>query len=594
MWGKLTRMATTLSPRTDDSAPPKAPRSKVSLWVIIPALVVAQIVVMVVLVNIRRGAIAARITNSAVQGAPRPVEFLFGKSDWIVMQEAGLVAMLVILVAIGAVFWQRYPRHPVLLMALAATGLVWLDPVMNWAPYAVYNPQLTHWPETWPLVSLAPTVEPFIVLGYATFYVATFFPAVWILRRIQARRAVDSFAWRHPLISLAGIIFVLGFVYDAILEIFCVRTGLYIYSQVIPFGSIWAGKSYQFPLIWEASLVTLVMIPAGVLLYQDDTGKTQAEKLAQRIRMFRGRPALGNVRRHVRHPQRGVLLLRRGVRGDPDQRRGDVGRVSVAVSRSEGVRPAGLLRKGGGAGSILPGYLVRMAIWAAGRTSRCHTAGRRRPVRAQEGLTMKEARVLVDGTRKTEILDTAATMFASHGVRTSLQEIADAAGILPGSLYHHFDSKEAIIIELIERYQADLDQIAAQAVADLAQPGSGREKIVALADAIASCAVRHRAALLLTFYEPPATASEEFVRLTRRTPDAIEHAMTETLRAARASGDLRANVDLRSVRGPDLSEHVAHRHRRIASDLRAASRLPGCAARFCSTVSRCDRPPMRR
>jgi hypothetical protein len=40
-------------------------------------------------------------------------------------------------------------------------------------------------------------------------------------------------------------------------------------------------------------MVTLVMIPAGVLLYRDDTGKTQAEKLAPRVRWFRTRPALG-------------------------------------------------------------------------------------------------------------------------------------------------------------------------------------------------------------------------------------------------------------------------------------------------------------
>ena len=47
---------------------------------------------------------------------------------------------------------------------------------MNWAPYAVYNPQLWHWPETWPLVSLSPTVEPFIVIGYATFYIGPVLP----------------------------------------------------------------------------------------------------------------------------------------------------------------------------------------------------------------------------------------------------------------------------------------------------------------------------------------------------------------------------------------------------------------------------------
>ena len=272
---------------------PPTPRKRPSLWVLIPLGVVAQVAIIGVFYNIRRGAVAERIANRAVQGAPRPVEFLFGKPDWIVMQEVGLALALISLVAIGAVMWQRYPKHPILLMAIAATALVWLDPVMNWAPYAVYNPQLTHWPETWPLVSLAPTVEPFIVLGYATFYVLPALPAIWILRRIQLRRPVDSFVWRHPLISLIPLIYVIGFVYDMVLEVFCIRTGLYIYSQVVPFGSLWAGKPYQFPLLWESSLVTLVMIPAGMLLYRDDTGKTKAEKLAQRVRALRSRPALG-------------------------------------------------------------------------------------------------------------------------------------------------------------------------------------------------------------------------------------------------------------------------------------------------------------
>jgi hypothetical protein len=61
----------------------------------------------------------------------------------------------------------------------------------------------------------------------------------------------------------------------------------------MPFGSIWAGREYQFPLLWESAGVTLVMIPAGLLLYRDDTGRTNAEKLSHRIRALRARPALG-------------------------------------------------------------------------------------------------------------------------------------------------------------------------------------------------------------------------------------------------------------------------------------------------------------
>ena len=271
------------------ASPPKAARR----WLIVAVVAVILAVLGFVAASASRGVSGApRIANPIVNGAPRPVRPLFGWPHWLGLHQLGTIIMMVALIAAVGYFWRRYPRHPILLMVLATTGIVWQDPVMNWAPYAVYNPQLWHWPVNWPLVSLSPTVEPFIVIGYATFYLGPFFPAIWILHRIQARRPPGSFAWRHPLMSLAALVLVIGFVFDALLEGFLVRTQLYIYSQVIPFGSLFAGKPYQFPLIWESGLVTLVMIPAAVLLYRDDTGRTQAEKLAQRVRPFRSRPAL--------------------------------------------------------------------------------------------------------------------------------------------------------------------------------------------------------------------------------------------------------------------------------------------------------------
>ena len=98
------------------------------------------------------------------------------------------------------------------------------------------------------------------------------------------------------------------------LEMTLVRTGFYIYSQVIPFGSVFTGQPYQFPFIWETVMVTFVMIPAGVLLYRDDTGRTVAEKLARRARIFAARPALGHVRGDVRPDQSCLLRLRHRLR----------------------------------------------------------------------------------------------------------------------------------------------------------------------------------------------------------------------------------------------------------------------------------------
>jgi hypothetical protein len=56
-------------------------------------------------------------------------------------------------------------------------------------------------------------------------------------------------------------------------------------------------------------------------------------------------------------------------------------------------------------------------------------------------------------TRREELLDLAAAMFAERGLRaTTVRDIADAAGILSGSLYHHFASKEEMVDEVLRSF----------------------------------------------------------------------------------------------------------------------------------------------
>jgi AcrR family transcriptional regulator len=69
-------------------------------------------------------------------------------------------------------------------------------------------------------------------------------------------------------------------------------------------------------------------------------------------------------------------------------------------------------------------------------------------------------------SRRDELLQLAATMFAERGLKsTTVRDIADSAGILSGSLYHHFKSKEQMVEEvlrdfldwLFNRYQEIVD-----------------------------------------------------------------------------------------------------------------------------------------
>lgn len=168
-----------------------------------------------------------------------------------------------------------------------------------------------------------------------------------------------------------------------------------------------------------------------------------------------------------------------------------------------------------------------------------------------------------DGSRRTEILRTAATLIAESGLRTSLQEIADACGILPGSLYHHFASKEAILVELLRRYHDDMDQVAARAQEKLNGPDtrSAFERVADLGAAIARCAVAHRAALQMSFYEGP-SANPELIAMTRRQPTAILEAMLQTLRAAKWGGYLRPDIDL-----PVLADRICQSMLQVGLDV---------------------------
>jgi AcrR family transcriptional regulator len=81
-------------------------------------------------------------------------------------------------------------------------------------------------------------------------------------------------------------------------------------------------------------------------------------------------------------------------------------------------------------------------------------------------------------TRRAELLRIAGHLFAQRGFKnTTVRDIADAAGILSGSLYHHFDSKESIVDELLSSFQ---NQLFASYDAILAASTDARERIDAI------------------------------------------------------------------------------------------------------------------
>jgi hypothetical protein len=252
---------------------------------------VSLLIAALFLYNAQTGPISPSTRNPEGIGAPLPIEPAFPSIDFIFWgQVAGAIIFVgTILAMIWG--WRRHPRHPLMLMVFASNSVLWLDPFNNWSLYLVYNPRLWHFPQDWPWVGNSPIIEPLTSFIYAPYVLPPYFVGIWLLRRLQATRSSDSFVWRHALLSLGFFTFCAGVIWDASQEILLVNTQFLTYTHIIPFGSLYVGEYRQFPILMASLLITIVMIPAAVLLYRDDTGKCQAEKLAQRLGLYRTHPA---------------------------------------------------------------------------------------------------------------------------------------------------------------------------------------------------------------------------------------------------------------------------------------------------------------
>jgi AcrR family transcriptional regulator len=151
-----------------------------------------------------------------------------------------------------------------------------------------------------------------------------------------------------------------------------------------------------------------------------------------------------------------------------------------------------------------------------------------------------------DGSRREEVLEAASSLIAAKGLGTSMQDIADASGMLSGSLYYHFASRDALLTELLRRYHAELNAVADAALASLDEPSlrPGLAQIESVGAAIAECAVAHRAAIQISMYETP-SSNDEFNEWARRRPTPLLDAVYQILRGARWTGYMRGDIDLR-------------------------------------------------
>lgn len=268
----------------------------------IPAVVLtaaAALVIMVLITGetgIRAGSRVARLETTAVS---RPEAPLWGIANWPLVIQSGFVVAAVLGGVVGATLsWRRGAIHPLLTLYFAFATTSWIDPIFNWATYAVFDPRLLHPPVSWPFFSLAPNVEPWTnLVGYSAYYIVPAVTALWLFRRLRDRNArLEAWVHRYPKVVLGGMTFVLAIPYDFTTELLMIRAQMYRFAQYAG-PSINLGK-VALPLLVSLTTATLCAVIA-VFLHRDDRGEVPGAHVTARFPFLAARPQLASFVRQV-------------------------------------------------------------------------------------------------------------------------------------------------------------------------------------------------------------------------------------------------------------------------------------------------------
>ncbi|MGA2825140.1 MAG: TetR/AcrR family transcriptional regulator [Streptosporangiaceae bacterium] len=143
--------------------------------------------------------------------------------------------------------------------------------------------------------------------------------------------------------------------------------------------------------------------------------------------------------------------------------------------------------------------------------------------------------------RRAQMVQLAGELFAQKGYRaTTVREIADAAGILSGSLYYHFDSKESIGDEILSSF---MNAVLADYRAAVASGGSPRVVIEQIVRSTSRTLTRHRAALAMLESDWNYFTSQPRFGYLRKSLGEIERTWVTQLELGQQAGLFRADLN---------------------------------------------------
>lgn len=142
--------------------------------------------------------------------------------------------------------------------------------------------------------------------------------------------------------------------------------------------------------------------------------------------------------------------------------------------------------------------------------------------RNKAGNVRRSRHVDAPAVPRDRILHAAARLFRERGYKgTTVRDIADAVGILSGSLFHHFRSKEEMLLDIMREAALTLCIRAEEVISHSPSPVERLQQIIdiELEWMVVDLKKDYLAVLVFEWREVPETAKPEFARLHKRYHD---------------------------------------------------------------------------
>ncbi|OBK71267.1 hypothetical protein A5651_19325 [Mycobacterium sp. 1274761.0] len=200
---------------------------------------------------------------------------------------AGLIAVLVWL------SWRQRSVHWAVIIAFAGLITGALDPLANWATFAIFDPHMLHFPLAWPYVNISPNLEPALAFlgGYAAYYLLNGLGFLKLHNRLLdplMRRT--SWLGAHRLLRVFVGATIIAVPINGVIQFTWMRAGIFFYTEAV--GPVIQIGHIHFPLIM-AVYDSVIFGMVAVMCVRDGNGDlVLINRIAQWLPSRQGRPKI--------------------------------------------------------------------------------------------------------------------------------------------------------------------------------------------------------------------------------------------------------------------------------------------------------------